>query len=137
MQDMNLQEAVAHPLVKYRNHIEFSGYKIEEEYDDWLFGKHPRKANLGLKKIGERGVLVSTVYAIKEEISRMDILEFINDLNTEFLFLKAYITEDRMMRLETFFEGEYDRTNFSILLENFDYDMNIFYGKELTHAYVQ
>ncbi len=37
MQDVDLQSAVAHPLAKYRNHLEFAGYKIEEG-ENGLFG---------------------------------------------------------------------------------------------------
>lgn len=137
MQDIDLQNAVAHSLAKYRNHLEFTGYKIEDEGEDWLFGRHPRKVNLWLKKLGDRGVLVSTTYGVKENIRRTNFLEYANSLNAEFLFMKAYLNDEGLMRLETFFEGDYDRTNFSILLENIDFDMNIFYKSELTEAYLQ
>ena len=137
MQDLDLQSAVAHPLVKYRNHLEFAGYKIEKEEDDWLLGRHPRKVDLWLKKIGDRGILVSTLYSIKENSQRTNLLEFVNVLNTEFLFMKAYLADEGLMRIETFFEGEYDRTNFSILLENIDFDINTFFENDLTQAYVE
>ena len=137
MQDFDLQNAVAHSLAKYRNHLEFTGYKIEDEGEDWLFSRHPRKVNLWLKKLEDRGVLVSTTYGVKENIRRTNFLEYANSLNAEFLFMKAYLNDDGLMRLETFFEGDYDRTNFSILLENIDFDMNIFFKSELTEAYLQ
>lgn len=136
MEDINLQSSIAHPLAKYRNHLEFAGYKIEEEEEDWLYGRHPRKVDLLLKKIEERGVLISTLYRLKENVDRASFLEFINSLNAEFLFMKAYLTNEGMMRIETFFEGDYDRTNFSILLENIEFDMNILFEHELTGTYL-
>ncbi|MEA5599074.1 hypothetical protein [Rivularia sp. UHCC 0363] len=51
--------------------------------------------------------------------------------------MKAYLTDEGLMRIETFFEGDYDRTNFSILLENIDFDMNTFFEHDLTEAYLQ
>ena len=137
MQDIDLQDAVAHPLAKYRNHLEFTGYKVEDEGEDWLFGRHPRKVNLWLKKIGDRGILVSTLYGVKDNVKRTSLLEFANALNAEFLFMKAYLTDEGLMRIETFFEGDYDRTNFSILLENIDFDIDTFFKHDLTEAYLQ
>jgi hypothetical protein len=128
---------VTHPLAKYRNHLEFNGYKIEEEEENWLLSRHSRKFDLYLKKIEERGVLVSTAYHIQENISKVNLLEFANDLNAEFLFMKAYLSDDGVMMIETFFEGDYDRTNFSILLDNIEFDMNTFFQHDLTEAYLQ
>lgn len=54
--------------------------------------------------------------------------------------MKAYIDEgeeENDLIMETFFEGNYDRTNFSLLLENIEYDMNIFTQNELTQQYLQ
>ncbi len=135
MEDLDLQNTVTHSLVKYRNHLEFAGYKIKDEEEDCLIGLHPRKTNLYLEKIGERGVLVSTVYDIKDNVGRTSLLEFINTLNAEFLFMKAYLNDEELI-IETFFEGDYDRTNFSILLENIDSDMNVFFGHQLTEEYI-
>ena len=136
MQNIDIQNTSAHSLIKYRNHLEFNGYKIEDEEDDYLISLHPRKVNLMLRRIEDRGVLVSTFYSIKENINRMDILEFINILNGELFFIKTYITDEGLI-LETFFEGDYDRTNFSILLENIDFDMTTFFEHDLTKIYMQ
>jgi hypothetical protein len=119
-------------LAKYRNHLEFAGYRVEDEGEDWLFAYHHRKVNLSLMKVEERGVLISTLYGIKENVNRVSLLEFSNILNSEFLFMKAYLTDEGLIRIETFFEGDYDRTNFSILLENIDFDMNTFFEHDLT-----
>ena len=136
MQDINIQNTPAHSLSKYRNHLEFNGYKIEEQEDDRIFGLHPRKPNLILRKIGNRGVLVSTLCYVKKNINRINILEFTNVLNTELFFMKAYLDDERLI-IETFFEGDYDRTNFSILLENIDFDMRTFLEHKLTETYIQ
>jgi hypothetical protein len=136
LQDISLQNPVAHSLAKYRNHLEFNGYKIEEE-EDLLFGRHLRKANLVLKKIEDRGILINIQYDVKENVKRINLLEFINSLNTEFLFVKAYIDDESLMHIETFLEGEYDRTNFSIILDNIEFDMNILFQNELTETYIE
>ncbi len=138
MQDMNIQDTTVHPLAKYRNHLEFNGYHVEED-DDLLFCRHSRKANLILRSISDRGVLISTLYSCEANIQMVNLLTYVNGLNADFLFIKAYINEEeeRSLVIETFFEGNYDRTNFSILLDNFEYDMNIFYQNELTEEYLQ
>ncbi len=138
MQDMNIQDTTVHPLAKYRNHLEFNGYHVEED-DDLLFCRHSRKANLILRSISDRGVLVSTLYSCEANIQMVNLLTYVNGLNADFLFIKAYINEEeeRSLVIEAFFEGNYDRTNFSILLDNFEYDMNIFYQNKLTEEYLQ
>ena len=136
MQDISLQNPAAHPLAKYRNHLEFNGYKIEEE-EDLLVGRHPRKANLILKKVEDRGVLINIQYNLKENSKRINLLEFINCLNADFVFAKSYIDNENLMHIETFLEGEYDRTNLSIALDNIEFDMNIFFENELTETYVE
>ncbi len=88
-------------------------------------------------EIKTRGVLVNTLYGVKENINRTSFLEFINALNTEFMFMKAYINDQGLMRIETFFEGDYDRTNFSILLDNIDSDIDTLFGHDLTEAYLR
>ena len=136
MTDMSLGEDTAHPLALYRNHMEFNGYRVEEG-EETLFCHHPRKPNLILKPIGDRGVLVSAIYSCADGIARINALEYVNDLNRDFLFMKAFIDTDHDLILETFFEGDYDRTNFSILLENIEYDMNILRRNELTERFLR
>lgn len=131
------QGEVSHSLAKYRNHLEFNGYRVDDEEEDFLFSRHPRKVNLCLKKIADRGVLISTLYNIEETASRAELLEYANALNTEFLFMKAYLDDEGLMHFETFFEGDYDRTNFSLLLENIEFDINLLSKNELTEAYLQ
>lgn len=139
MNEIQLHDKISHPLTRYRNHIEFAGYRVEED-EESLFGRHPRKPNLILKPVTERGVLVSTMYSFKRSIARIDILEYINQLNASFLFMKAFLDDDDDaydLVLDTFFEGEYDRTNFSILLENIDYDMNSLRNHKLSRDYLE
>ncbi|MGI0484832.1 YbjN domain-containing protein [Pantanalinema rosaneae CENA516] len=136
MQDLNLSEAVAHPLARYRNHLEFNGYVVEEG-DGVILCRHPRKPNLIVTDFDSRGVSVATVYNCDPDVKRLHLLEYLNELNAEFLFMKAYVDEENCLLLETFFEGAYDRTNFSILLENIEYDMARFFEHKLTEAYVE
>ncbi|AFY59555.1 YbjN domain-containing protein [Synechococcus sp. PCC 6312] len=137
MRNIESDSPTAHPLAKFINHLEFAGYRVQEQGEDWVLNLHPRKTNLFLKQIDNRGILVSTIYGAKQNIGRPDLLEFINSLNAQLLFMKLYLTDEDLIRLETFFEGDYDRTNFSILLENIDLDMQTFLSHELLHSYVE
>lgn len=135
MHDLGMDTAVSHPLALYQNHLEFNGYRVEES-ETALICRHPRKLNLFLKPIDTRGVLVSTIYSFEEGLDRMQVLEYINQLNVAFIFMKAYVNNENNLILETFFEGDYDRTNFSILLENVEYDMTILNGNPATQNYL-
>ena len=136
MSDLGLNEATSHPLAKYRNHLEFYGYRVEE-IEDRLYCRHTRKSNLILNPISDRGVLISIVYSFEPDLDRLEILEYVNELNGYFSFMKAYIDEDNELILETFFEGEYDRKNFSILLDNIEYDTDILLQNEWTQDYLK
>lgn len=135
MQSINLDSEPSHALVKYRTHLEFAGYNIEEK-EDSLVCRHPRKPTLFLRHMGDRGVLVSTYFILDKSIKRPLLLEFVNTLNTDFIFMKAYLDQENDLCLDTFFEGSYDRTNFSILLENIEYDVNILWKNSLTEHYL-
>lgn len=134
MSELGISDSTAHPLAYYRNHLEFLGYRVEEG-DDEIVGRHTRKPNLMVRPISDRGVLVSTVYSFKTSFSRLETLEYVNTLNSTLMFMKAYVDEDDDLVMETFFEGQYDRSNFSILLDNIDYDTRIFLELELTQVY--
>jgi hypothetical protein len=136
MPSANISDLVAHPLAKYRNHLEFNGYQVEED-EELLLCHHPRKTNLIIKYIFSRGVLIRSFYSFDQNINRIDLLEYINELNSDFIFMKAYIDRDNDLSIETFSEGDYDRTNFSILLDNIEYDMGIFGNHKLTQEYLQ
>lgn len=136
MSDINITDSVAHPLARYRNHLEFNGYHIEED-EDAILCRHSRKHNLVIKPIADRGVLVSTIFNFKLNIKRVQVLEYINILNSDFVFMKAYVEEENTLMIETFLEGVYDRTNFSLLIDNIEYDMRIFGENELAEHYLE
>jgi hypothetical protein len=135
MTNININDDVVHPLFKYRNHLEFHGYQVEED-ENIIWCRHPRKFNLVLKHIEDRGVLVRNFYNLEFNNGRLELLEYINALNADFLFMKAYIDDEDTFTVETFFEGDYDRTNFSILLDNIDYDMRVLWEHELTEKFL-
>ncbi len=134
LSDLGMSDSTAHPLARYRNHLEFLGYRVEEGEED-IVGRHTRKPNLIVRPISDRGVLVSTLYSFNSGIDRLEMLEYVNALNTSLMFMKAYVDEDDDLMMETFFEGEYDRNNFAILLDNIEYDMRIFLSAEQTQHY--
>lgn len=135
MNDLGMSGEVSHPLILFRNHLEFLGYKVEES-EQSLVCRHTRRPNLILKPISDRGVLVSALYTLHAGLERLEVLEYTNALNRALVFMKALIEEGEDLVLETFFEGHYDRTNFAILLDNIDYDMRTFLDSELTQQYV-
>jgi hypothetical protein len=137
MPEINFGDFLAHPLVRYRNHLEFNGYHVQED-NELLLCRHSRKQNLIVKYIQNRGVLIRVLYSCQININRTYLLEYINELNSEFMFMKAYIQNlENDLIIETFCEGEYDRTIFSILLDNIEYDMKIFSSHKLTPEYLQ
>jgi hypothetical protein len=137
MPDININEATAHPLAKFRNHLEFNGYKVQEEDDTLILATHPRKLNISLTNLPDRGVYIAAFYSSKASIARGDMLEYINELNSQFTYMKAYLDEENNLTLDTFYEGDYDRKNFSILLENIDDDCGIVAAHELTQEYLE
>jgi len=136
MSEINISDSLAHPLVRYRNHLEFNGYQVEEE-EELLLCRHPRKHGLIVKHIQNRGVLIRILYSCDLNINRVSLLEYVNELNLLFMFIKAYIDNlGNNLYMETFCEGEYDRTNFSIILDNIEYDMEMFFNHQNTREYL-
>lgn len=136
MSEINISDSLAHPLVRYRNHLEFNGYQVEEE-DELLLCRHPRKHGLIVKQIQNRGVLIRILYSCDLNIHRVNLLEYVNELNLLFMFMKVYIDNlGNNLYMETFCEGEYDRTNFSIILDNIEYDMEMFFNHHQTREYL-
>lgn len=136
MEDV-ITEATTHPLVYYRNQLEFNGYRVEED-GTGIIARHPRKAPIQIRPLASRGgVLAAVFYTPYPTVERTQLLEYANDLNTDFVSLKAYLTEAHTLFMEAFLEGEYDKTNFSVFLENIDKDMVFFWQHELTLTYLQ
>lgn len=137
MSEMNINDAVAHPLAKYRNHLEFNGYQVDEEEEDLLLCRHPRKQNMVLRHVPDRGVLITIPFDCEPDIDKINLLEYVNDLNADFMFIKAYVDEEKTLFLETFFDGDYDRKNFSTLLDNIESDMEVLAENDFTQEYLQ
>lgn len=77
------------------------------------------------------------IYGCKSNIKKINLLEYMNTLNSEFVFMKAYVDEENTLMMETFLEGTYDRTNFSLLLDNIEHDMGTFGENEFTKQYLE
>lgn len=149
MQNLNISDATAHPLAKYRNHLEFNGYKVEEN-EDILLCTHPRKPSISIINKPGRGVIVRSFYwSMRQDVEEIKILRLANELNADMYYMKAYLYQDEVETedgeeevinkffLETFLEGEYDRSNFSLLLDNIEEDIDTFLDHELAQAYME
>lgn len=129
---------VAHPLVRYRNHLEFHGYHVEEEDDDSLYCRHPRNRKKSLFVYNySLGVSITIFYFFKTEVMRTDLLEYVNELNSEFMYMKGYIDWEDTLILQIFFNGDYDRRKFSILLDNIEDDISVLDKNKLTKEYLE
>lgn len=136
MNHLNISKSTSHPLALYKNHLEFNGYQIIEEGENHLFCTHRRKLDLILNSFSHyHGVLVVSIFSFKRTINRSEILEYINDLNSSFLTINAHIDGGNNLIFQSFFQGDYDRTNFSLFLDNIDCDKDIWINKELTSLY--
>lgn len=127
---------LSHPLALYRNHLEFYGYRVEEE-EGYILAYHSRRPSLLVRLVDDRGVLVSIVYGFAEDLGRPEMLEYLNELNRGLVFLKAYVDEDNNLVMEYFFEGEYDRTRFSILIDNVQGDFDLLMSHPQTDDYLE
>lgn len=131
--DKHPEIETVHPLDRYRNHLEFLGYTIEEDSDASIFAKHHRKENLWILKFAsDIGILARITYAFppRFNLNPSPLYVYANDLNIQFYFMKACVLEfadgGYFIRLESFLEGGYDRRNFSIFLDNLERDLGIF-----------
>lgn len=126
MQDLGISDAIAHPLAYYRNQLEFNGYRVEEE-GEALIARHPRKPPLELRQFASRGgVLARFYWTFDPSIERTQLLELSNNANAQFICMRAYVDQENKFWMEAFSEGDYDKTTFSVLLENIGEDVEIF-----------
>lgn len=124
---------VSHSLERYKNHLEFLGYIAEEDGESSIFAKHHRKDNLWVLKFGcDIGILARLTYVFPSRFNSDPVLLYIyaNDLNNQFYFLRACVSSfsdgGYYLRLESVLEGDYDRRNFSIFLDNIERDLDVF-----------
>lgn len=136
MHNINL-DTVVHPLAKYRNHLEFNGYRVEES-DDSLYCDHHSKPAFCVEYYpNTKEIRIYSAHDFKSNIQREPLLEYVNDLNSAFKVMRAYIYADGLV-IEIFLEDDYDRMKFSIFLEKIQNDIiKIFWQHELTHEYVE
>lgn len=124
---------VAHPLARYSNHLKFNGYHIEEN-ENVLYCLHHKRPSFIVKYVPNLGIFISTFEDLKANIERIRFLEYVNDLNSSFLVMRAYIDHSHL-KMATFLEDDYNMTRFSNLLDNIEYDMEVFMEHELTEEY--
>jgi hypothetical protein len=128
-----------HSLEKYKNHLQFLGYSLQELDDNTLVCRHTRRDSMRLIKLANNiGVLATINYRLpqKHDDDLEKLLLYINDLNRCFVFVKTYVnrgSDDNLyIAIESVLEGEYDQKNFSIFMDNIADDMLKFINNQQT-----
>lgn len=121
----------------YCSNFEFTLYETGTKAPPLKRGWRSRKVHLSLKHVGGQGVFVSTHCLVKADVEKVPLLEYINVLNIEFLFMKAYMAQEGMVELALFSKGLHDQAKTLLLLEDIYFDMHTFMEHELTDAYFQ
>lgn len=124
-----------HALEYYKNHCEFLGYSVEYDGDYSIICTHSRKSTLSLFLLNhDVGVLARVLYFMPEKFinNLMPLYAYANELNYNFNYMKAYIREANdgtpFIILSSVLEGDYNRKNFAIFLENIDQDLDKFHS---------
>jgi hypothetical protein len=110
------------------------GYTIEEEDEQEIICRHARKDTLSLIHLDYgMGVLAQILYEFPEQFidDPMPLYVYANMLNGVFIFTKAYIhvpegKQPPLLSISSVLEGDYDRKNFSIFLDNLEEDLRSF-----------
>lgn len=125
----------AHALQYYKNHCEFFGYSIEETSESSIICHHSKKDTLRLVLLNYgAGVMAQIFYKIPEKFKYdpNPLYIYANDLNYRLIFMKACITGVEtgkiFITLSSVIEGDYNRKNFAIFLDNIDNDMVHFHS---------
>ncbi|BAU09958.1 hypothetical protein LEP3755_04350 [Leptolyngbya sp. NIES-3755] len=120
-----------HALEYYKNHCEFLGYTVEETEEFSIYCRHSRKDALRLILLNRgAGVMAQIIYGFPKHLHHdlNALYMYANDLNGMFYFMKAYVRifDDNPPALffTSVFEGDYNRQNFAVFLENIYEDMD-------------
>lgn len=132
--DKSLEEMpTTHVLEYYKNHCEFLGYSVEVVDEFSIACRHPRKDFIQLFSLEKSaGVMAQIVYAFPKKFKNdlLTLYMYVNELNSYFLFMKAYISTDEnqppIIILNSVLKGEYSRQSFAIFMDNLDYEMTNF-----------
>lgn len=132
--DKTLDEMpTTHFLEYYKNHCEFLGYSVEVVDEFCIACRHPRRDSLRLFSLNNyAGIMAQIVYVFPEKFQNdlLTLYMYVNELNSYFLFMKAYISTSEnnlpIIILNSVLEGGYSRQSFAIFMDNIDYEMTNF-----------
>ncbi|MBL7032506.1 MAG: hypothetical protein ISR91_00010 [Candidatus Delongbacteria bacterium] len=102
-------------------HLEFMGYTVENNDDDYLKARHDSHLNMILKKF--RGGILLKAYMTGSSYAVThydDFCELVNELNLNASAARYYIDSDIDLVVEGYYPGVYDRTSFGIYMEAFN-----------------
>lgn len=126
--------STVHVLEHYKNHCRFLGYSIEEMDESSIMCRHPRKDSIQVDHLKHcAGVSVNLIQRFPKyaEYNFPLLFEYVNHLNSQFIFLKAFVLDEDdglppMIHLSSVCEGEYNQKIFSIFMDNFECDFEVY-----------
>ena len=98
----------------FMKHLKKQGYECEKG-DNFITANHDVQLNIVLKGYSG-GVLVQT-YAGSNVKDRDDIIDTVNNLNSNATVTRFYIDGDGDTMIEAWYPGEYDKDQFEAFLE--------------------
>lgn len=123
-------------------HLEFFGYSFDkkDDDDDSIMGKHEQKGMLIMRKyLG--GILFQKYYKINGNAkkSRLEYLNFINQLNSKAnLATFSADLDDDLLRVDSYYLGNYDKQSFGVFLEAWHFDARDFlFGHEKCETFLE
>lgn len=110
-----------------QGHLEFLGYKCEQNKDRIICKTEAASLNLAVFKRGAGFLLISTFKQKPEaQKNRAELNQLLNEMNQNSLASRYYADNDTVF-LEAFQPGNYQKENFAVLLAQFqnDWEQNL------------
>lgn len=109
------------PLAEFRTHLEFLGYTVTRNADEWLVATHPTRPNVFAKELplGVRLVAMFTIGHLEAE-GHAAWLAYVNHRNGESTLVKFALVVgegEASLRVSALFPPAYERTHVGVLLD--------------------
>jgi phage gp46-like protein len=104
------------------SHLQFLGYDVSKE-EKFIRARHSKKPNL-IVRVFSDGALHTSIWGTSDYAkgNRLALLEYVNALNQGAAIARYYADKDIDLIVESWYSGDYDRTNYARFLELCDSD---------------